>query len=367
MKLNRISLLVLVLAAPIVISWLSPLALAQESAGVKISPSIIEERVDPGQIFTSALQINNLGREPGTFYIVTRNISGLSPEGKPIFAAEGEPTGLELISWIKITDEPIIIGGGAAKTVPFSIAVPKEATPGAHIGSIFLATSAERPKETGIGVGYQVATIINLRISGEILEEAEIREFRADKNLYSQPRVKFLTKIENLGNVVVRPRGPIEITDMFDRPIATLTLNESAAAILPKSARVFEADWQGDNLTFGRYQALMSLVYGEDGKKTITGTVSFWVLPLKIILPSVGGLIALILLIFLFVKLHIRKKLRELRQASAEAIHKSALGPLERELLHPPKGAPVSRAALLTIVLLLFTLSFLLVLFFFFA
>lgn len=330
---------------------------AQEVTGLKVQPAIIEERADPGQIFSSAISATNLGSETKIFYIVKRDINGLSPTGAPIFAGEEEETGFEVSSWIKVSQEAITIAPGQTKRISFSVEVPKNASPGGHFGGIFLSSAPKRPEETGIGIGYQVGTIISLQISGEIFEEAQIREFRTNRMIYSRPEVTFVTRVENVGNVLVRPRGPLEIIDFFDKKVVTLRMNDAGAAALPKSTRQFEASWQGEGLTFGRYQAVMSLVYGQEERKTISRTLSFWVLPLNIILPVAGGIIGLILLVFVLVKLHIRRKLRE--------IHGAAEG--EQELLHHKKGAPLSRLAVITIVLLVFTLLFLMVLFFFFA
>ena len=340
---------------------------AQEASGLKVQPAIIEEKANPGQTFSSALSATNLSSETKTFYIVRRDINGLSPSGAPIFAGEEEKTGSEVSSWIKVSQESIAIAPGQTKRISFSVEIPKDASPGGHFGGIFLSSAPKRPEETGIGIGYQVGTIVSLQISGEIFEEAQIREFSTDRMIYSRPEVTFIARVENVGNVLVRPRGPLEITDFFDKKVATLNMNDSGAAALPKSTRQFEASWQGEGLTFGRYQAVMSLVYGQEERKTISRTLSFWILPLNIILPVAGGILGLILLVFVLIKLYIRRKLREIRGATENAVHQSRSDTIEREFLHFKKGVSSSRLAVITVVLLVFTLFFLMVLFFFFA
>lgn len=348
--------------------WFSVLPVrAQEATGLKVQPAIIEERVDPGQVFSSTLSAANLGSDTKTFYIIKRDISGISPTGAPIFAGEEEKTGFEVSSWIKVSQESITIAPGQTKKIPFSVEIPKDASSGGHFGGIFLSLAPERPEETGIGIGYQVGTIISLQISGEIFEEAQIREFRTNRMIYSRPEVTFITRVENNGNVLVRPRGPLEITDFFEKKVATLRINDAGAAVLPKTTRQFETSWQGEGLAFGRYQAVMSLVYGQDERKTISRTLSFWILPLNIILPVAGGIFGLILLVFILVRLHIRRKLREIRKATENIVSRNSSGTDKREFLHHQKGAPFSRLALMTIAMLIFTLLFLIVLFFFFA
>ena len=348
-------------------SGLGFVAQEQEATGIKIQPSIIEERADPGQIFTSVLRATNLSKETQTFYIIKRNISRLSDEGGPIFAGEQEETGFEISSWVKITDKPVIIEGGQTKEIPFSIKVPKDAGPGGHFGAILLSIRPEVPEETGLGVGYRVGTIINLRISGEIFEEAQIREFRTDKTIYSKSEVKFITRVENIGNVLVRPRGPLEITDFFGKSAAILRINDEAGGIFPGAIREFETTWQGEGFTFGRYQVVMALVYGEEGRKTISSTLSFWVLPLNIILPIVGGTLGLILAVFVFVKLHIRRQIENIRRATEGSEYQKRFKSSEVYTGGYQKSAPFPKLALVSIVMLFFTMIFLIVLFFLFA
>lgn len=340
---------------------------AQKATGVKIQPSLIEERVDPGQVFSSILRITNLDSETKTFYIIKRNISGLSEQGTPIFADEKEETGYEVSSWIKLSQESVTIPGQMTKEIPFSIRVPREASPGGHFGAIFVTLTPVHPKETGVGVGFQVGTIINLRISGEVVEEAEIREFRTDRAIYRKPEVKFITRVENKGNVLVRPRGPLEITDFFGKKVAILRINDEGAGIFPKTIRPFETSWKGEGLTFGRYQVVMSLVYGEEGRKTISDTLSFWVLPLNIILPIVGGMLGVLLVIVVLVKLHIRRRIRQIQ----ETTRGSAGIPLRETesvwLDQRKKLALPSKLILMAALPLLFILIFLIILFFFFA
>jgi len=295
-------------------------ARAEELVGIKMQPSIIEERADLGQTYSWTLRATNVGAKTQEFYVVKRDISGLSEEGRPTFANTGEKTGLELAAWIEIASGPITIAPGETKDMPFSITVPRNASPGAHLGSIFLSSEPVRPETTGIGIGYQVATIISLRVAGDIAEEAMLREFRTDKIIYGKPEVNFITKIENLGNVIVKPRGPVEITNMFGKKVATLKMNESAGAVLPKEVRKFETLWQDNGLAFGKYEAVMSLGYGEDGRKTISAALGFWVLPGKLIGFTLGGIAFLFLLIFVAVKLYVKRKLGHLPQPTSPTV-----------------------------------------------
>lgn len=285
---------------------------AQEAIGVKVEPSIIEKTVSGGENLDLFLRIHNLSVDPQTLTLISRDISGITETGLPIFTEGGEKTGFELSSWLVVPEESMTIAPGESLEVPFTVKVPPSPTPGTHIGAVFVVKSAERPKETGIGVGYQVATIVNLRVSGEANEGAELIEFRTDKRIYFSPSVKFLARVRNTGNLALKPYGPVEIKDMFGKKVGVLLMNESAGAALPKTIRQYETLWEGEGFTIGRYEAVLSLLYGEESKRTISGLLNFWILPAKLALSVLGGLITFGALIFVLVKLHIRKTVRKL-------------------------------------------------------
>lgn len=287
--------------------------MAAEEIGLKMQPSIIEEKAEPGQSQSMILHVTNMGVKEESYFAAVRDIISLAGDGQPIFAKVGEKTGYDVSSWIEITKDKIVIQGGETKDIPFTITVPKDASPGGHFGAIFFVVEADQLKEIGSGIGYQVGTIVNLRVAGNIQEDAQIREFNVDRGIYEKPRIEFSTRLENLGNSALRIRGPIEITNMFGKKIGGVVMNDGGAVVLPRSERSFTVEWLGEGTAFGKYDAVMSLSYGDEVKKTIVSSVSFWVLPKKIVLAVLASIFGVVLVFYIFTKLYIRKKLRELK------------------------------------------------------
>jgi hypothetical protein len=319
----KFSFIALVIAlAALDASLLAPhYSFAQETDGLKLSPAFHEERVDPGSIYTHAVTVTNLSNVDRTYYLLTEDIEKLDENNQPVFS-DNVPTSYQLSKWVVLPSESIELKAGETKSVPFTIRVPQSASPGSHFGGIFFDLEPQRLRTVGTGVGIRVGTILSLRISGEVTEELVLREFSTDKFVYSEPTVIFDTKIENLGNVLMRPAGFLEITDMFGAKVANIPLNESAAGIFPQSERIFKTTWETDRLMFGRYQAVVSVGYGLEGsQKTIFNTVSFWVLPLKPVLIVLGVLFGAFILLYVSVRYYIRKKINEMsggRRADAE-------------------------------------------------
>jgi hypothetical protein len=282
------------------------------AAGIGISPATIEKGANPGETQTHSITIANLSGAEQTYYLYLRDIVSVEDGGVPVFAEEGqEKTGYELSQWLTLNTTELSMKPGEEKQVDVSIAVPNEATPGSHFGAVVVSMQPPRLRSTGAAVGYEVANIISIRIAGDATELAQIRSFSTGNFVYSEPKIDFSARIENKGNVLLRPYGPLEIYNMFGKRVSMITLNETRAGIFPLSERTFSVVWESDGGGFGRYEAILSMVYGEQGRQsTITSTTSFWILPLKIILPALGVLAFLLITAYISVKLYIRNKLK---------------------------------------------------------
>ncbi len=292
---------------------LPTIAFAQEKVSIKVQPSLIEERVDAGQIITRTAEVTNFSSAPQTLYLSVKNISSVNDNGQPTFAAIGETTLYDVSSWVTFTSPSVTLQPGESQKIPFVLSVPNEVSPGGHYGGIVFQQNAPDLQTSGTGVGYQVALLLSLRVSGDIREEAQVRDFHAEKMIYGKTPVVFTSRIENPGNVIVRPRGPIDIVNMFGKKVDTIRMNDAAAAVFPAQTRPFEAEWETTDLHFGRYTATLVLVYGEEGKQSTTPSVTrFWILPTNIIIPAAIFLIFFVLLTWILMRLYVARRLREL-------------------------------------------------------
>lgn len=287
-------------------------AAAQETVGIQMRPAIIEERVDPGETRTFSITATNIADEERTFYLSAYDITGIDVGGVPQFANEGEKTPYELSSWITLPANLIVLQPNESRSISFSVRVPTDASPGSHFGGVFFEAKPEQSLETGAAVGARVGTVVSLRISGDIIEEVLLREFSTEQFIYNSPPVDFTMRIENRGNVIARPHGGIEVTDMFGKKVATVEVNSSGAAVFPGGERDFTASWQQDGFVFGRYSAMLSIVSGEEGRKTVVRSTSFWILPLKPTLITLGILLGIIVFVYAFMRVYIRRTLRQM-------------------------------------------------------
>ncbi len=302
-------------------------ALAQDDGtGVRISPTRVEDLVDPGGLYRYEISVTNKSNIFTTLYAYLKDFKAGGEGGQPVLVAPGSEEGYFLAAWIDITSEGIEFAPNEEKVIPFNIKVPEETGPGGYYGGIYFGTKAPRistdseEQGAGMSVAQQTGCLVLLQIKGDALEEARIREFNTNKDVYNTPfDVNFIVRIENKGNIHVKPIGNISINNMFGKEVAVVRVNERGGNVLPDSIRRFEERWSGEN-GFGRYQAIIGLSYGTSvdlggqGKQSLYTEKYFWIIPWKIIMPLTLGFIFFLAVFILMMKLYRNKAVKKAMQ-----------------------------------------------------
>ena len=279
------------------------LALSAGSAqAVSVSPPILELDARKGDVITEKIRITNDSDTEKTYYVSVERFVAEGEGGAASFIPSDDP--LELANWINFSTTQVTIGPEERKVVPFSISVPTNADPGGHYASVFLSTTP--PATTGAGsqvsIGGRVGVLILVRVEGNVVESASILDFAATPVTSSLP-TQFKARVQNQGNVHLKPRGNITINNMLGGIAAVVDVNNQGSNVLPDSVRELDAEWvknpnsvagenasfwskyrqERDNFALGKYTADLSLVYGGAGK-TLSATTTFWVIPWRYLL-----------------------------------------------------------------------------------
>lgn len=287
-------------------------AQSADALTLKVQPSTIEEAVEPGGILNGTLRITNLSALEEEYYLGKRNVSGVSDAGRPSFSDADANDPLSPTAWISTDVGSVVVSAGETKEVGYTIRVPQDATPGSHLAALFVTREADRQGETGAGVGFNVASLIVLRVAGDVVEDFKLLEFSTTRAVYTTPLVDFSLRVQNEGTVVERPQGFIVIYDMLGNEVAQVPVNSSKGAVLPSAERHYkELRWESERLAFGRYHAVATVVFGESARRSLSEELSFWVLSWEPIVYGVGALLAALLIFFGGTNLYIRSVLRK--------------------------------------------------------
>lgn len=278
------------------------------SKGVTISPPIMEFNLDPGETVDGKIRVNNpLDHEVKVYPLVYDFVARGERGEQEFIAPTAEDRTYSLASWISYTRSVITLATHQVDFLNFTIQTPEDAEPGGHYGVIFFSTASPNTElEKGkISITGMVGALILTTVSGDIKENAKIVTYSASRFSLKGP-VKFVTRIENLGNVHFKPKGSINIFDYKGENVDSITFNETMGNVLPESIRRFDKEIWDNEGRWGRFKAQLSVTYGEN-HKNLGEELIFWIIPLYMLI--IAGLV-LILLVIGIVWLVRRRKAR---------------------------------------------------------
>lgn len=292
-------------------------AQSDRSQTLSVSPTLFQMSANPSQSWTSSIRVVNVNDYPITVYpqVVNFAPSGESGTGSliPIFAEETQ--GKTLAEWVTLAQSEVLILPQQTVTIPFSVTVAEDAAPGGHYAAILVGTKPPvRTEEAAqVQTAQFVTSLIFVRVSGDVVEAGNIREFTTTKIINSEPSIQFAVRFENTGNVHLQPQGDITITNMWgsERGVIPINYQTHFGNVLPNSIRKFSFTWTGEQSSYdiGRFKAVATLGYGEDSKNFTTSTTYFWIIPLQQIALVLGGFLILFWFLSYAIKMYIKRML----------------------------------------------------------
>lgn len=308
-----------------VLSWLIGCCLllplgyvkAQSSLSLSVTPTLFQMSAEKGQVWQSQIKVINSNAFPITVYAESVNFVPQGEKGhgrfQPVF--KDVTDGSTLAEWIGLdSNKPITIEAQQSQVIPFTIAVPKDASPGGHFAAILIGTKPpEGVGQVAVKTSQIVSSLFFLRIEGNVIEEGQIRSMSVENRFVQRPEANLVLRFENKGNVHLQPQGQITIYNMWgkQRGVIPINLQTHFGNVLPQSIRKFDFTWSGENsiTDIGRYTAEATLAYGGGSKKFDTREVSFWVVPVKPILIAFFSLMAFVFFAVWMIKAYVRRML----------------------------------------------------------
>jgi len=273
---------------------------ASTSDGLEIGPALVEVNATKGKSYTIELKVLNVTKSTLSFDATVDDFGAKDETGAPNVILDTNsdlPTSIK--SWVD-TIPSFTLQPNERRTFQVAIDVPSSAEPGGHYGVIRFA--GRTPNSTSaIGQVASAGTLVLIRVDGAVNEKLELASFDVTKDgstpasSFESGPLTFVTRFQNTGSVHVKPVGQIEIRGGLTGTDTIIPVNKDAGNVLPSSVRRFTSDLK-TSWMIGRYTADISIAYGTTGQALVR-TISFWVIPYKLILIS---LIVLATLIYIF-------------------------------------------------------------------
>lgn len=250
---------------------------------------------DPGSAIQAQVRVrNNSGETISVDTLVEDFIIG--EDGVTPVAVQEQPNSLwSLASWIQITNPRNTIGPYGSATIPIIIQIPENALPGGRYAMIMHqpASQADAPVSGEVagktGVNQRVGTLVYFRVNGDVKESATIRNIRIPFLTEFGP-VPMSFDIENMSDIHIRPNTTVTVKNMLGQTSEVIEVDTKN--VFPYTTRTFETQWD-KTWGFGRYTAVINASYGEQGK-VAQATMSFWLIPYKLIITILLVLVALV-------------------------------------------------------------------------
>lgn len=349
---TRISFVLLSFAALMI--GIVPVATdAQAGLSVTLTPPLFQLTIGPGETWASGLKIVNNNSYDVTYYaqVVDMEANGETGQSKfiPVLGPQDPAlASAQLARWITLEAVPITIKAGRSDTLHFTVSIPGNAEPGGHYAAILVGTEPLATSTTGtqMKISSYVSSLLFVRVKGDVVETGRIREFTSDKDLYQNPKADFVLRFENTGNTHLKPEGDVVIYNMWGKERGKVLINQESnfGNVLPKTVRRFEFSWEGENDVFdiGRYSAVVTLTYGEDGKKNISATTYFWVVPIVPVSITLSVIVLFLLLLVWFIKRYVRRALAlEKARYGATTAVETVQAPILETMMEPIRESVV--------------------------
>lgn len=290
-------------------------ASASAAEGLQISPALVELNGEAGKSYTIQLQVLNVTASDLVFNSSVNDFTAKNESGTPSINLDSDtPSSASIKQWVSYIPQ-FGLQTHQLKKIDAVITIPANAEPGGHYGVIRFSGQAPELSGTGVGLTASAGTLVLVRVAGAANEKLDLETFAASKGgkagaFFENGPITFIQRYKNSGSVHVKPIGQIEVRDSFGNKVATLPVNSAKGNVLPLSIRRFESTLN-KNWLFGRYTADISVAYGSTGQ-AIVQTISFWVVPYKLVL---AGLFILATIVYVLRIVLRRYKERIVQQA----------------------------------------------------
>ena len=265
--------------------------------------------VAPGDTVKDKVTVYNFGNVP-----LTLNIYGVdafnNTDGKfDIRPAADEP--VDAGAWVQLDQNLVTVLPREQLTIPVTITIPADATPGDHVGAVVAGVSAQGQNSDGqvINLERRTGTRLYIRVAGDISRSVVVGTVTAEyQHRLFEPFVggtaHVTYRLENRGNVRVGGKVTIEVTAPFGLAKRSLVFDK-IDEILPGQKFELAADVPDvPALVFGTAKVTFTpAAEGTDAAGApSTSSDSFFAPPL--------GLLLLVLVLLLLLLVLRRRRLR---------------------------------------------------------
>lgn len=265
---------------------------AQINNSFVVSPAHLELYVPPGSSKTFSLAVSNNTSTDIKLSVSVEDITAGSDGEGALTTSKGT---YSLTNYLSLPQTEVMLYSGETKNLGFTVSVPAGGSlPGVYGAVVFSYTNGQGSSVSNIKVSSRIASGIFVRTTNSPVVKSEVKSFGTenDGSVFFEPKLNLKLAYQNESEVHVVPRGTLTISNMLGREVKVIPID--SWFVLPQSTRTRLIKFS-DNYLFGRYTARLNIDNGVGGVVE-TRSVSFWILPWKILLLLLAILLIGVLL-----------------------------------------------------------------------
>ncbi|MCD4756280.1 hypothetical protein K8R20_01540 [bacterium] len=286
-----------------------------KALSIGTAPTHEKLQLDLGETYKGEFTVWNLAESTITYYVNASSFKQIDNQpGSAIYLSSEEDAKnpYSAKKWITIEQEVIELVPNRNVTVGYTITVPEETASGEYNVEIYF--SSEAAEQQDITTAYNLlgsGIPILITVGDEWAEGAEILDFHSTKKIYESPSLATLiTRIQNLGDTHITPKGDIVLTNIFKKEVGRISFNTANQSILRDQSGIYESDLDlekyinNGQIVLGPITAKAIILYKhtDPGYSILSATTTFWIIPWKLII------VILLVIMIPYVTLRTKKK-----------------------------------------------------------
>ena len=273
----------------------SPGVFAQTSIPLTVGPARQQIIINPGETTSFAIKYYNQSELTLNGIVKVADFVVDNTDGSPRIIENIDQANPKFSAskWVTLSFDQIAIAPNDRVIVSGSLSVPKDARPGGRYVTVYFEPAIGTPSSVGTdggttGIAPRIASLLYIRVSGPISENASISQMFA-KSFYEYGPIEVTAQITNNGDYHIRPRGVFTLSNPMGGVVQQSNLQE--VNIFPDAVRIFTTTI-GEKWMMGKYKVTLSAIYGEKAQ-ALERSVYVWVFPWRVALVIALTLIIL--------------------------------------------------------------------------
>ncbi len=272
-----------------------------------VSPASIDIYGARNEVIERTVTVVNTSVAEQTYYLATLKFVAGKSSGSPEFIPyETDHSGLP--EWISFPVNTVTIPARTKVDVPFKVSIPSGIESGSYFAAVTISTTPSEVVATnGASIEAKTAVLLFVTVSGETIEKLALLDFvTPDDQIQTLHDVSYAFRLQNQGNVVVKPTATITVKDIFNRTVLVKNVNTEEGRVLPGSTRTFSGELetvpdgfletvfkQFKLFAVGPVKATLSVQYGVNEQ---TAEISYWMFPWQLLICMAVDVMILILI-----------------------------------------------------------------------